>query len=442
VKNGDIQSIWIDGREAARGLGGPLPQDFTAFWIGSRESHGTVPTSPGAIDDLAVLGIALRPDQIAALARGSTPETILIDRDADGDRLPDSYELHHRLSVSAPDAAADPDDDGLNNLAEFQLMTDPDNSDSDKDGLSDGLEANSQTSSTEALIRDTDQDGLTDGDETTTQLRGPAYRSHPLAFDTDGDGFSDGVEAAFACDPSNASSKPMASTGPVLAAYWDFDAAEEPWKDGISGVSANPSATCQLVRGPKGGAVRFRGGVGIQVPAPQFSQLAAAMNTMVISFWSKRWKPSRGTSVFLESPSSPGAIGIRIHSPWKDGSVIFDTPRDPGFRGTSRGWVPAHAVGFDATAEAEQWHHFLFSIHEQKKEIWIDGRCVYQGEAGPLPRDLADLWIGGPPESLGISGLIDEFAIFLSPLNGDAIKRLHQGVKPTAIAAECLAPSY
>ncbi|MGL5017448.1 MAG: LamG-like jellyroll fold domain-containing protein, partial [Luteolibacter sp.] len=442
VKNGDIQSIWIDGREAARGLGGPLPQDFTAFWIGSRESHGTVPTSPGAIDDLAVLGTALRPDQIEALARGSAPQAVLIDHDADGDGLPDSYELHHRLSVSIPDATADPDDDGLNSLAEVQLMTDPNNPDSDKDGLSDGLEASSQPRSTEALIRDTDQDGLADGHETSTQLRGLTYRSHPLAFDTDGDGFSDGVEAAFACDPADPSSKPMTSNGPVLAAYWDFDAVKDPWKDAVSGATAIPSTTCQHVRGPKGGALRFQGETGLRIPIPQVTQLAAAMNTMVISFWNKRWKPSRGTSVFMESPSSPGAVGLRIHSPWKDGSVIFDTPRNPGFRGSSRGWVPAHAIGFDATAKADQWHHFLFSIHEQKKEIWIDGRCVYQGESGPLPRDLADLWIGGPPGSPGVSGMIDEFAIFLSPLDEDDIERLYQGAKPTAIANEHLAPSY
>lgn len=436
VKNGDFHSIWIDGRQVASALAGPLPQDFTAFWIGSREGEGSAPSTSSAIDDLAVLGIAARPDQIAILARGEAVETALADLDADDDGLPDSYEIHHGFDpFSAADSTADPDGDGLDNLTEFQLMTDPKRPDSDGDGLPDGAEVTASNPPCEPLIRDTDQDGLDDGTESGSPNAVHGHRSHPLEFDTDGDGFSDGVEVAFGCDPTDPVSKPFESSGPVLAAYWDFDAPDAPWKDLVSGVVALPSPTCSLLKGPKGGAVRFRGGTGLRVAAPQFHALAGAMNTMVISFWSKRWKPSRGTSVFVESPSNRGTPGIRIHSPWKDGSVIFDTPRNPAFRGSSRAWVAPHAVGIDAGDAADDWHHFVFSIHDLNKEIWIDGKRVYQGESGPLPRDLSDLWIGGPPGLPGISGTIDEFAIFISPLGEDSIQRLHQGAKPTEIAA-------
>jgi hypothetical protein len=60
-------------------------------------------------------------------------------------------------------ASEDPDQDGLTNLQEFQLGTDPNNPDTDRDGLTDGQEA---------LL----------------------YHTNPLLFSTDGTGISDGIE--------------------------------------------------------------------------------------------------------------------------------------------------------------------------------------------------------------------------------------------------------
>lgn len=63
------------------------------------------------------------------------------DPDSDDDGLPDGWEyqnwLHPRL---ASDAVGDPDDDGLDNLAEYARGTDPHRPDTDGDGYSDGEE--------------------------------------------------------------------------------------------------------------------------------------------------------------------------------------------------------------------------------------------------------------------------------------------------------------
>ncbi len=60
--------------------------------------------------------------------------------DADRDGLDDAWETAHGLNPNLNDRNADPDDDGLTNVAEFQAGTLPDTVDSDGDGIPDGLE--------------------------------------------------------------------------------------------------------------------------------------------------------------------------------------------------------------------------------------------------------------------------------------------------------------
>ena len=82
--------------------------------------------------------------------------------------------------------ADDDDKDGLTNGEERRYGTDPENPDTDGDGLLDGEEVKRYR--TNPLRPDTDGDGLTDGEEVLK------YKTDPLKFDTDGDGLSDGDE--------------------------------------------------------------------------------------------------------------------------------------------------------------------------------------------------------------------------------------------------------
>jgi outer membrane protein OmpA-like peptidoglycan-associated protein len=80
----------------------------------------------------------------------------------------------------------DDDNDGLSNGEERRYGTDPQNPDTDGDGLKDGEEVKRYR--TNPLRSDTDGDGLRDGDEVLK------YRTNPTKIDTDGDGLSDGDE--------------------------------------------------------------------------------------------------------------------------------------------------------------------------------------------------------------------------------------------------------
>lgn len=128
----------------------------------------------------------------------STPE-----RDDDGDGLPNWWESQYFGSPLAANPGEDvPDGDGLTNLEEFNLGTDPTLTDSDSDGLDDpvetatGIWVDATDTGTNPASDDTDDDGLGDGAETNTGIYVSANDTgtNPLLWDTDGDGFSDGIE--------------------------------------------------------------------------------------------------------------------------------------------------------------------------------------------------------------------------------------------------------
>jgi hypothetical protein len=87
-----------------------------------------------------------------------------LNKDSDSDGLPDKYEIDNSLSpIDNGDAQLDSDDDGLSNLEEFKIGTDPNNTDTDGDGVSDGEEVTEY--GTNALKKDTDGDSIDDNIE-------------------------------------------------------------------------------------------------------------------------------------------------------------------------------------------------------------------------------------------------------------------------------------
>ncbi len=117
--------------------------------------------------------------------------------------------------TAVPEDPTDTDGDGLTDVREAELGTDPNNPDTDDDGISDGDEVyvhmtdplNSDTDgdwlydggelikNTDPNNPDSDNDGLTDGQEYYV------FNTDPANPDTDGDGVNDGDEIRNGTDP-------------------------------------------------------------------------------------------------------------------------------------------------------------------------------------------------------------------------------------------------
>ncbi|RYD37118.1 MAG: hypothetical protein EOP86_04225 [Verrucomicrobiaceae bacterium] len=240
--------------------------------------------------------------------------------------------------------------------------------------------------------------------------------------------FAQAVPCAMADVPANA-----------LLAWWDFNDATDPAmaKDrrlALVGALNDGAGYTEDMQGRSGAAgdraATFTGTAGMNVADGDFLNIASKSDTLVFSFWQKKYSTPNSSTFWAYSRSSlDGERGAQAHVPWSDGNLYFDTGGAGSADLRLSGQPPAGEAGFDWT----QWHHFVFLKSGENKEVWIDGELILSaaGQA-PLATDFYRFSIGRGPDP-SIDGEIDDFAVYSSPLPEADIKRLASGVAPTAI---------
>jgi Mg-chelatase subunit ChlD len=168
-------------------------------------------TSPIQPNSSATIGFtATKTAGITAVAENFKLSEVVIDEttsgedttDTDNDKLPDIYETYYNTDPKNPDTDGDGLPDGYEVIS---LNTNPTLIDTDGNGISDANEdfdkdslvnAKEYEFRTDPLNSDSDYDGLSDYDEITS------YNTNPLKYDTDGDTLSDSDEITLGLNPN------------------------------------------------------------------------------------------------------------------------------------------------------------------------------------------------------------------------------------------------
>lgn len=445
-KNGAVKEIWLDGVLVVSGTAAaPLPSDFTVLHIGSDAGVANI---AGMIDDFAVYADALSPAEIAQLAGGASPTSIVPpSTDTDGDGMDNAYETANGLNPNLDDRLGDLDNDGLNNINEYLGNTLPNNPDTDGDTLKDGVETGTgifvdiNNRGTNPLKTDSDGDGLTDTVENPTLPFVDASQpgTNPNKTDSDGDTFSDPAELKFGSNPALASSTPLDPTKLDLLAYWPFDDAGDPTKavDVHQSIVAEISPEVVYTDGGGGhtGGLSDRaldygaaqGAQAVTVLNADWVNLASSQDQIAVSFWQNLVQQVASTVFKVTSPSSSGGErGMSAHATWSDNNYYWDTAGC--CNGTQR------TAGANDVNLVEEWHHLVFQKNGAQKEIWVDGVLKVSGtNVAPLPNDLTTLYIGTSNGGESMLGRLDDFAIFADALTPEQIAQLAAGTNPLAL---------
>ncbi|MEA2583080.1 MAG: hypothetical protein QOF33_1165 [Thermomicrobiales bacterium] len=184
-----------------------LDTDGDGLTDDEEDAVGTDPTKPDTDGD----GL---PDANEVKQHGTDPKNPDTDNDGHNDHDEVNADTDPKDPASVPGgvsaspvaiAAPDRDGDGLPDDQEVVHGSNPDNPDSDGDGLLDGDEVALYGSS--PTNGDTDGDGYLDGEEVSAGSKPNDPASFPdNGSDTDGDGLTDSQEAELGTDPNNSDS--------------------------------------------------------------------------------------------------------------------------------------------------------------------------------------------------------------------------------------------
>ena len=281
------------------------------------------------------------------------------------------------------DPSEDSDNDGLTNVEEKKIGTDPFDSDTDNDGLNDGEEVNTEPY-TDPLKKDTDNDGLTDVEESE-------IGTDPNSADSDNDGLTDVDEIENGTDPLDSD-----SDGDGLSDYDEIENGTDPIDDQV------------------GNSLYFDGAEDhVYIGDAPHGRLDFGTGAFSYSVWIKTTDGGR-------SKSDGGQILCK-----RGGGGNYEMHMHEG------GHVGANYVSTTSTLDDGEWHNIVFTHELRTARIYVDGQWeasgiipdegggTYFSSDGPL-RIGADSYQGE-----NFRGYIDEVAIWNTRLSSSDIFALY-----------------
>lgn len=328
----------------------------------------------------------------------------------------------------------DTDGDGLTDGQEVLIYgTDPTNPDTDGDSLLDGDEV--LIHGTDPLLWDTDSDGLSDYFEVVTM---PCL--DPLNPDTDGDGIPDGEEIAAGSDPCDPDSALYSITGNItydgdrtgpifvqaeavlptngLVAYYPFNGnADDASGNGNQGIVKGASLTIDRAGRDKRA---FLFGAEKYIEVLNSTSLMSPSNSVTISAWAREDQPSDGvwgSMVCKRSDSGyPRQYALITGRSGNTMTLFIEDNLRLG-------------VGPMAATMLGEWSHLVATYDGEKMVAYVNGS--YVGEKATsvtLVPNTHNLLIGkDPPGGTDyFTGAIDDIRIFNRAISANEVFRLFQ----------------
>ena len=204
---------------------------------------------------------------------------------------------------------------------------------------------------------------------------------------------------------------------PDLKGCWSFD-------EGSGAVAGNAAggpdgqvpAALKWVEGRKGKALAFDGKNYVVV------KHCPCFNSPRYTF--AAWTKLKNTGdyqyiVWQGGPVFPEDVEARRFDLWTemDGTVN-------GLMHRADGAEVLHIQGRTGIAD-DAWHHVALTYDGKAVKLYVDGKGEdEQAAGGPLAVNKHDLWIGGRPEGVVATGLIDEVRFYTRALTGAEIAAL------------------
>lgn len=439
-----IQKTYINGVEASSNDTATVETLVGGIWhVGNDACCGNDRDFDGQVDDLAVWDTILAPAQITDLFdKTLSPSAIDGPTDQDFDGMPDDYEdmFPGILDKTVDDAGDDsdvtngnPTPDGLTNIQEFQLGTDPSDPDSDDDGIFDGeeVEEGTDTFITLPLVDDTDGDGLKDGEETSDAN---GFITDPTKADTDGDTVSDKDEIDGASSPLDPLDPPVPSLPTQgLIALYKFDetegesAADSAVTDGAQDAITDQGFVAWSEDGLIGGALSLDGGTSLSADDALSQGEDGTPGALTITGWFRTNTSGGYKGVFTSRDTSAGnpqlVWGLNVNQ---------DVPPNGDLRfangaGASQGSI----VG---PFQTEEWVHMAMTYTTDGfaavGKAYLNGVLVNTIDSNirPTYASIGKYFIGDDPccGNREFNGLIDEISVWDVALTDSDVSSIYR----------------